>query len=215
MMEVSRAGIYRYLGMQGAEPDERTKEQVEDALRELLNAVSPRFFHRVWPLTRIDEENCDFTCFRVKSRMLAKNLDGCERVILFAATIGQGADYLIRRYSRVEISRSVILQAAGAAMAEAFCREKCRELKEAYARGGWYLRPRFSPGYGDFSLKYQKDLCEALDAARTVGITLNDAFLMTPSKSVTAVIGLSAKDTACEPEGCEICGKLDCLFRRG
>ncbi|MEI3181645.1 MAG: hypothetical protein V8S93_14055 [Lachnospiraceae bacterium] len=37
---------------------------------------------------------------------------------------------------------------------------------------------------------------------------------MMPSKSVTAVIGVSRTPAACTIEGCEACGKKDCAFRR-
>ena len=78
-----------------------------------------------------------------------------------------------------------------------------------------YLRPRFSPGYGDFSLDCQKDIIRALEAEKTVGVTLTDSLLMTPSKSVTAVIGAGRNEFRCELKGCEVCGKTDCLYRRG
>ena len=214
-MQVNRAEIFRYLGIKGGEPDERTRDLAEQAIAELEGVVTPRFFWREWPFKRIDEEWSDFTCFTVKSRNLAKNLAGCGKVILFAATLGEGADYLIRRYSRVEVSRSVAVQAASAAMIEAFCREKNGELKELFRKDGWYLRPRFSPGYGDFSLEYQKLFCEVLQAEKTVGITLTDSLLMVPSKSVTAVIGAAREKRECEPEGCEACPDTGCPFRRG
>ena len=37
---------------------------------------------------------------------------------------------------------------------------------------------------------------------------------MMPSKSVTAVIGVSRAPAACVIEGCEACGKKECAFRR-
>ena len=64
---------------------------------------------------------------------------------------GWGTDYLIQRYSRLQMSRAVILQAAAAAMIEEYCDRVCRELKAAYEAKGLYLRPRFSPGYWGFS----------------------------------------------------------------
>ena len=79
---------------------------------------------------------------------------------------------------------------------------------------GLYLRPRFSPGYGDFSLSCQRAVLDALDAGKHLGIKLTDSFLMMPSKSVTAVIGVSQKPHRCDVKGCEACGKTDCLYRR-
>ena len=49
---------------------------------------------------------------------------------------------------------------------------------------------RFSPGYGDFDLKYQKDILEYLDANKKIGISLTDSLMMIPTKSITAIIGI-------------------------
>ena len=156
----------------------------------------------------------DFSCFQVKSRDLAKNLRGCGQVILFAATIGEGADFLTRKYSRTNVAKAVVMQAAAAAMVEAFCDEENKKLREQAEEQGWFLRPRFSPGYGDFSLEHQRDFARVLEMQKTVGITLSESLLMLPSKSVTAVIGAGRTDTKCVLSGCESCGNADCAFRR-
>ncbi|MCR5275107.1 MAG: Vitamin B12 dependent methionine synthase activation subunit, partial [Clostridiales bacterium] len=48
----------------------------------------------------------------------------------------------------------------------------------------------FSPGYGDLPIEVQKEFLPLLDAERRLGITLSDSYLMSPSKSVTAIIGI-------------------------
>ena len=45
-------------------------------------------------------------------------------------------------------------------------------------------------------------------------LDLADSLLMMPSKSVTAVMGVSKKPYRCDVKGCESCGKRDCLYRR-
>ena len=214
-MDVSRRELYRYLGFGSAEPDSRTKELAESCLRELESAASPRFFSRVFPLRFLPDGEMDFTCFKVKSQNLRKNLDGCEQVILFAATLGLGPDHLIRRYGLTQMSRAAVMQAASAAMIEAWCNEENERLRKEYAAAGCFLHPRFSPGYGDFPLEYQKILLRVLEAEKTAGITLTDSFLMMPSKSVTAVIGVSRTPCGHVPEGCEACASPNCPYRRG
>jgi len=112
------------------------------------------------------------------------------------------------------MSRAVILQAAAAAMIEEYCDRVCRELKAAYEAKGLYLRPRFSPGYGDFPLECQPYLLECVDGGKQLGIRLTGGYLMMPSKSVTAVMGLGRTPCGCEVKGCEACGKKDCAYRR-
>lgn len=214
-LEIKQAEVYRYLGFGHNQPDEKTVRLVQESMEELERVVSPRFFSRSFPLTHLKGGRLDFTCFQVESLDLSKNLKDCDRVILFAATLGAGPDLLARRYGRLEMSRAVVLQAASAAMIEAWCDRKNEELKEEALKQGEFLRPRFSPGYGDFSLEYQKILTKVLETGKTVGVTLTDSLLMVPSKSVTAVIGAGRREDRDEKKGCGVCGKADCSYRRG
>ena len=63
-------------------------------------------------------------------------------------------------------------------------------IDDETASWGEKLLPRYSPGYGDLPLSVQPDFLAALDAQKTLGITLTETFLMIPSKSVTAIIGI-------------------------
>lgn len=212
---VNRREVYRYLGYGSHGPDDRTIQLVEECLVKLESVSAPRFFSRSFPLHFLPEGGMDFGCFQTVSYDLAKNLENCDKVIFFAATLGTGPDMLLRRYERLEMSRAVVIQAAAAAMIESWCDRKNEELRREAAGRGEYLRPRYSPGYGDFSLQCQRGVINALQAEKTVGITLTESLLMTPTKSVTAVIGAGKQEHRCEIKGCEVCGKTDCPYRRG
>ena len=210
---VSRREVYRYMGIRG-EPDPQTAALAESVIAELSEKVTPRVVSRVFPLHFTGSGEMDMTAFSVRSDHLAVNLAGCTKVRLFAATLGEGADFVVRRYSRIRISRAAAAQAAAAAMIEDYCRQLCEAWKEEARQEGLFLRPRFSPGYGDFSLSYQSMFCDVLKTGKTIGVTLTDSFLMVPSKSVTAVIGMSPVRTDCVPSGCEACGNTACSYRR-
>jgi len=213
-MEINRREIYRYLGYGMHEADEAVTKLVEECLAELLEAAAPKSVTREFPLRLLPDHGIDFTCFQTRSKNLSKNLQDCERIILFAATLGAGVDVLIHRYNRIQMSKAVILQAAAAAVIEEYCDEVNKKLKADYEAKGLWLRPRFSPGYGDFPLECQVPVLTVLEAGKRIGITLTDSLLMAPSKSVTAVIGVSRKPHRCELGGCEVCGKKDCAYRR-
>ena len=154
------------------------------------------------------------TCLQTQSKSLERNLKDCERVLLFAATLGSRVDVLLHRYNMIQMSKAVVMQAASVAMLETFCDEQNQKLKEEYEEKGWYLRPRFSPGYGDFPLECQRQIAPALELNKRIGVTLTDSLLMAPSKSVTAVIGVSRLPRNCTVQGCEACAKRDCAYRR-
>lgn len=212
-MEINYRETLRYLGYQGRPADETVLEMIRQCWEELERVVSARAFWREYPL-KVKENVVDACVFRTESRSLAKNLRGCDRILLFAASLGSGADRLIRRDEKLEMSRAVVMQAAAAAYLEDYCDGINEELRRQYEAEGRYLRPRFSPGYGDFPLACQPAVIAALEAGKRVGITLTDGLLMVPTKSVTAVIGVGRTPLSCEIKGCEACGKPDCEYSR-
>lgn len=206
----------RYLGYGNKEGDEGAEQAIDECLDELFRTASPRSLCRELDLTLPEEGIGVITdAFHTESRNLRRNLKDCEKILLFAATLGAETDKLIQRYERIRMSRAVILQAGAAAMIEEYCDKENTRWKKEYEKNGWYMRPRFSPGYGDFSLECQKNIIGALEAGKRIGITLTDSLLMVPSKSVTAVIGLSRLKRECTVKGCEACTKTDCIYRRG
>lgn len=130
-------------------------------------------------------------CGQIASRNLAKNLSGCDKAIIFAATIGIGIDRLISKYSRLSPAKALCLQAIGAERVEALCNDFCEKMESEFQGKGEKLRPRFSPGYGDLPLETQKMIFSLLDCPKRIGVTLGDTLLMSPSKSVTAFIGIT------------------------
>lgn len=214
-MEMNRREVLRYLGYGGQSPDEQVSALLQECWDELTAAAAPRCLSRSFDLCFFEEDGIDASCFQTHSKSLRKNLEDCEQVLLFAATLGAQADLLIQKYNRLQMSKAVILQAEAAAMLEDYCNRENARLKDAYEAEGWYLRPRFSPGYGDFPLECQRALIAGLEAGKRIGITLTDSLLMVPAKSVTAVIGISRIRRDCTVKGCEACGKADCEYRRG
>ncbi len=200
--EIRRQDVWRYLGYRGSVPDAAVREAVEEAIEKLLPVLEARAVYRFFPLEIIQAEEpfLSFAGIRTKSRDLSKNLSGCHEVILFAATLGPGPDRLIRRAEVSHISEAVILQAVAADAIELVCDRLNEKLRLLAAREGCVLRPRYSPGYGDFPLEVQREFLQVLSAGKEIGLTLTEGLLMAPSKSVTAVIGVGREREAAESE---------------
>ena len=98
-------------------------------------------------------------------------------------------------------------------LADALCDEEERKVAETL-REGEHLTMRFSPGYGDAPLQASADVIAALDATRRIGLAMTKRFMMTPVKSVTAIIGVSLQDTD-RTRGCRTCaGRETCPYRK-
>ena len=213
-MDININEIIRYLGYGKSKPDERTMNLIRECIFALKDAVNPKSTYRRFGLNISDDGVIEAGGLSFKSENLVKNLNGCHEVIFFAATLGNGADMLMNRYSRLQISKAAILQATAAAMIEEYCNECQLIIQKELEKEKCYLRPRFSPGYGDFALEIQREFLDILNASKTVGIVLSDGGVMIPEKSVTAVMGISRTNSRCHIEGCESCTKKNCRFRR-
>lgn len=205
--------ILRYAGARGT-ADARLRRTAEDCLRQLQEDCSPAWRWLACPASVGEGGACHLGDWTVQSKRLAAGLAGCDRAFLFAATLGAAADRMLLRQETEDMGRAVLLQAAAAAFLEHYSDSCMAYLRGKAEEDGYYLRPRVSPGDGDFSLEQQRPLLNRLDAARRIGVTLTDALMLLPTKTVTAVVGLTrTKEAACVGSSCAGCGKRDCPFR--
>ena len=202
----------RYFGYAGKEVPKAIKEAFDKCVKEVLSLCSYRVCFSVFPIKRTsDALNLEFTV--TDSKALSKHLEGCEKAVAFAATVGLEIDRLMTRYQSISPLYSYAVSAIGAERVESLCDVFCKEIADKYAKEGLCARPRFSCGYGDFPIEAQRDFFSALDCNRKIGLTLTDGLLMSPSKSVTALIGLG-KTEAKQQTPCKHCNKSDCTFRK-
>ena len=188
----TRAEILRYAGLgRGKEADAQTQALLDKALSLSRGALCGRVCFSYLPLSR-KEGGLDLGFALTDSTDLARALDGCDRILLLAATVGVELDRLILRESRKSMAMGLLLGAIGTAAVETLCDRFCQETGEALAKTGLCLSPRFSPGYGDLPLALQREIFAYLDCPRRIGLTLGESLLMTPAKSVTAIAGIRA-----------------------
>ena len=208
---VNRREVLRYAGAKEETPELAALLDETYALAQplLTGTVCWSFF----PVTEKNTVlNLGFT--ETKSQALCRNLAGCHQIAVFAATLGLGLDRLIARYGFQSPATMLMLQALGAERIEALCDTFCEWLRQDAAKNALHPVPRFSPGYGDLPLDMQRDIFRVLDCPRKIGLTLNESLLMSPSKSVTAIVGLSRCSGPAPKNRCSQCGKTDCMYRR-
>ncbi len=212
MMEIRRREVWRYLGYGGNAPQPEEQQKIEAVIAQLERTVTPRHIYLEKPCC-VEKGGVEIEGIRFSSALLARNLAGCQGVILMAATLGAEADLQVRRYQARSMAEAAIAQAVCAELLECYLDGVCQEIAGEKEKAGLFLRPRYSPGYGDLALEAQRDFFALLDCRRRLGVSLTDGNMMTPTKSVTAFIGLSHTCRRGEKSGCQACGKQDCAFR--
>ncbi len=166
--------------------DETSENIINDCIRLVDDKLKFLVVYRELNL-KIANNVCDFEGVKVFSKNLADNLSGCEKAIIFACTIGIEMDRLIKKYSYLSPSKTLILQGIGAERVESLCNKFNGEISKKYPNG---TKPRFSAGFGDLPLQFQKQIFSLLECEKKIGLTLNSSLIMSPSKSVTAIIGI-------------------------
>lgn len=208
---INKKEILRYAGVRENVP------QIADLLDECVSEIEGRLTYKVcyaeFPIS-IRDNTVDLSFAAIDSVDLKKSLKKCNRAVVFGATVGIVIDRLIAKYGITSPAKALMLQAIGAERIEALCECFCNDFSNKLEVRGKALNPRFSPGYGDLPLSFQKEVFTVLDCAKNIGLTLNGSLLMSPSKSVTAIAGIVDKKECVAAQGCNSCSKADCGYRR-
>ena len=208
---MNKQEILRYLG--ASHHTDQLDDLIAKAEKQVKTAAKPRHIFRRFPIS-VKEDSVTINRAKLFSRDLAAHLRGCRDAFLFALTLGTEVDALIRRCTVIDLPLVPVLQACAAAYTEECADKAQQELERMAHEDGLYLRPRYSPGYGDFNLSDQRFLFSALDITKKIGITLSEDCLMIPMKSITAVIGLSPDPSLCHIGKCMTCISTNCPFRK-
>ena len=213
-MKLDMNEVLRYLGA-GTSEQEQLCTEVSTMADRLTSGLQPRYTYRVFSLEhRSDGVWLPEAGILFSGRDAEKMLAQCDQAVLLSCTLGAEFETMLRAEQARDMSKAVILDACGSAWVEAGCDQVERELETRFP--GRYRTDRFSPGYGDLPLSLQPEICAVLDTPRRLGLHVTEHFLMNPSKSVTAIIGLSDRPQMARIRGCAHCSMREtCTLRKG
>lgn len=212
--KIDRGEAFRYMGIKGT-PPKNVVSVSEECERLLIKYTAPTFHWIYADIEGISGNGITLSGHKLilKGNDIAGHLHGCSGVVLLCATLGEGADRLIRTSQSEDMAKAVIMDSLASAAVEQVCDIAENDIRKRFPEK--FLISRFSPGYGDLPLECQKDFLIAVNASRRLGVSLTDGGLLTPTKSVTAVIGISDEPESSADTSCENCGMRDkCSFRK-
>ncbi len=194
-------------------PDDEIQEIIDNCEKELLNSITPAYYYSIFNINhepnKVTLENCDLSLI---GEDISNHLKDCDKAILFCATLSHGPDKLIRINQVRDMTKSIIIDALASAAIEQICDLIQEEIKERFP--SLYQTWRFSPGYGDLPLDIQKEFINVLSATKRAGISSTNTNMLIPSKSVTAIIGLSENIIPKQKRGCQVCSLREtCVYR--
>lgn len=157
---IKRATALRYMGASGWQPDDATTALLDRAEEKILAAATPRAAVRRLPRAVFPPPELD--C----GTDLTRHLQGCDAVLLMAATLGSQVDSLLRRLELTDIAMAAAADALSSVLLEQICDELEAEWRAKFAAEHLYLTGRYAPGYGDCPLELNDELCLAVDTVR-------------------------------------------------
>lgn len=187
--EVNIREALRYAGVR-AEMSAAT-ELITQCCEKLLPVIKGLTVYRVLDFSS-DGETCRIGGASVKSASLSRAMRDADSVIVFAATVGMDTDRMIARYTKISEAMAHMLSSLAVERVESLCDTLCKSLSDELCEE-YTLTPRFSAGYGDLPIEFQRQIFAMLNPEKYIGLTLNGSLLMSPSKSVSAIIGLKRK----------------------
>ncbi|SDM89115.1 hypothetical protein [Acetanaerobacterium elongatum] len=209
--------VVRYLGYRGVEPDKALTAEISECKQLLKETVSPHYVCAEFSLLCLETGLAlEQSGVVLAGQSINNHLAHSKRCLVMAATLGSGVDKLIRYMQISEPHRALILDACANAMIEDYCDRITAAAEVQACSASETLTWRFSPGYGDFPLDIHTKLLPLLNTGRRMGLYETTTHLLTPLKSVTALMGIIDKDIKNSKRGCETCTNVaTCRFKQG
>ncbi len=184
--------IWRYLGYRpnSHEITPQLQTILQEQLREAKKFIKPQASYRRWRLA-------DLPADLWQGESIRRYLGTAEEIIIFTVTISSALEEKVRcLFGEQQSTEAVILDAIGTEAVESAADQLETDLQQkimlqAQAKGTDVLRlgRRYSPGYGDWSLRHQQQLL-FWSEGESLGVRVNQAFMLLPQKSITAIIKL-------------------------
>lgn len=201
----------RYLGYGQNEPDLRMKEILDLCSKELLNAVNPKYVFKIFDLK--DDYVVDGADFELKGQAIKNHLKNCSKIVMMCVTLSSGVDLLIRKKQIRDMAEAMIIDSMASAAVEQVCDEVEKIIKAEYP--GFEYTWRFGVGYDDFPLELQGQFLNVVNAPKQIGVCVNDSYMLTPTKSVTCIIGMGHDLQVSSKRSCDNCSFKDkCQYRK-
>jgi hypothetical protein len=183
--------VLPFLGM-NKEPSPQEKELIEHYLIEIKQKAQPIGVWKTFPVKSWDPKKIilEGSPLLLEGNNTAQHFKTCNQITLLATTLGPKIDHLLANLSPQNPAHALIADGVASTAIESFTEQLDRYLSTQIRRKGYFPTARFSPGYGDWPLNWQKEFLISLDSKK-IGLATTPYFLLQPCKSVTAALGWS------------------------
>lgn len=215
-LEIAIKEVLRYLGYRRQTLTQDFLILVKESIKEVKSIIDPKYIYSHHSLSIVDNKVIfDDLNIVLDGNSIVRHLKQCNAGIFMTATLGIEVERLTRLYEKKDLTKALIIDACATTAIEEVCDKLELSIEKAMLTHNKYITSRFSPGYGDLTLKVQKEILNILDAQKQIGLTCSDHNILIPRKSVTAIIGISSNIIKKIPRKCSSCPNFkNCKFRK-
>jgi hypothetical protein len=212
---VSIEQIISVLGYDNETVPDPVLDSLEAIIRMIPEKVNLKSGFQIFNQDRVEIEdgkfivdNQDFNC----DKIIYSNLKNADSLAFIISTLGSEIESMSKEYMDTkEILNGYLVDKIGSELVEILADKTEIYLQEYLDKYGLKMTNRYSPGYCGWNVSDQKKLFSLLPD-NFCNVTLNNNSLMTPIKSVSAVIGIG-KNVERKNYQCSICDIEFCYKR--
>jgi hypothetical protein len=216
-LEIDPAEVLRFQGYKhgGEPPTAPIRAIVDEALAIGRRLMAPRAVVRWAEVRRHTDEGLEADGLVVSIPGLARRWGTIEYVAGAVCTVGEALE---RRVSELwearDLPLAAMLDSVGSGAVESLAEYVNDLLCQDGVPAALRVTNRVSPGYGAWDVVDQRRIFDFVPADR-IGIRLNEACFMTPTKSISLLVG-AGRDTRVDDyfTQCARCWMRDCAYRR-
>lgn len=216
-IDIDREQVLTHIGYDGDyQPSARIKSIVDDYIENYHDLIESAYAYVIRDIVSIQGDSVTIEgSITFESKVIARLLERCEQVAVFALTIGNHLEEMVAYLAENGlVLQATVLDAVGSGATEklaGFVEDRIRLMSDI---DGLVTSRRFSPGYCDWEVSQQEMVFQALNGD-SAGIHLNESLLMIPRKSISGIVGIGHDVISIENYNpCNTCKKNDCPGRR-
>lgn len=167
------------------------KRQIEEVKKICKELSKPKALYKTLDFELLDEKRFKIDEEIFESRMVNRYFQGCTKVTLIVATLGdeisEKIDFL---FQEDQYPLGFLLDSYASEFVEYFVNKVDDFLRREMLRKGWIGSRRISPGYEDLHLKVNAFIIQKLNTKGRIGVDfVKGSYMLMPRKSITAMVG--------------------------
>jgi hypothetical protein len=193
----------------------RISSLVKDYVDNACQLIDPAYTYVIKDITSVRKSRVVIEGgITFKSEIVAKLLKKCDKVAVFALTIGKYLEEAVAQLAEDGlVLQASVLDAIGSVAAESVADCMQERIGRLAQMKGLCLTHRMSPGHCDWDVDQQPLVFRALNM-ETGEIRLTESCLMVPRKSISGIIGIGPCQDVAETNPCKTCDKSNCQWRK-